>query len=55
MGAFIIHGEWVKLSLHDVYFMIGLPQLGVICETQPLHPRDVDMEDILAHHSMDGA
>ena len=32
-GFFIVQGEREDLTLHDVYFMIGFPQLGVIGDT----------------------
>ena len=48
--CFMIHGEWLEITLHDVYFLKGLPILGVIDDTTPKLPRGVSMDDLCDRH-----
>ena len=48
--AFRVQGERVDLTLTDVYFLMGLPCLGRVAETQPRASVDIDMQDMLERY-----
>ena len=37
--AFIVQGHRIELTLQDLYFLTGLPPLGMVGNTQPVSPR----------------
>ena len=45
-NCFMILGEWLEITLHDVYFLTDLLVLGVIGDTTSKLPRGVLMDDI---------
>ena len=48
--VFVMLAEQLELTLEDVYFMIGIPRLGVIDETQPRCLGEISIHDILGCH-----
>ena len=46
----MILGEWLEITLHDVYFFIDLPVLGVIGDTMSKLPRGVSMDVLFSRN-----
>ena len=36
--AFVVHGHRIELMVQDLYFLTGLPPLGMVGNTQPVLP-----------------
>ena len=37
--VFIVQGHRIELTVQDIYFLTGLPPLGMVGNTQPMLPR----------------
>ena len=38
--VFIVQGHRIELTVQDLYFLTGLPPLGMVGNTQPVLPRE---------------
>ena len=47
--------EQIKLTLHDVDFMTGLPMYGVVGDILLVRPRDRPLEDFIYRYCIDGS
>ena len=49
--CFIIQGKGLKITLHDVYFLIGIPMLAVIDVLAPKLSHGDILEELYERHS----
>ena len=48
--CFIIQGKHLEIALQDVYFLTGLPMLGVIGDTPPKLSHGDTLDDVYKRH-----
>ena len=48
--AFIVQGHLNELTVQDIYFLTGLPPLGMVGNTQPMLPRGQNIIEFVKHH-----
>ena len=49
--CFIIYGEWIEITLLDVYFLTGFPMLGVSSDTTSKLTHGVSLDDLCDRNS----
>ena len=52
--AFVVQGHRIKLTVQDLYFLIGLPPLGMVGNMQPVLPRGRDIMEFVERHCRPG-
>ena len=52
--AFIVQGHRIKLTVQDLYFLTGLPPLGMVGNTQPVLPWGRNIMDFVERHFRPG-
>ena len=48
--AFIVQGHRIKLTVQDIYFLTGLPPLGMVGNMQPVLPRGRNIMEFVERH-----
>ena len=52
--VFVVQGHKIELIVQDVYFLIGLPPLGMVGNTQPVLPRGQNIMQFVEQHCQPG-
>ena len=52
--VFIVQGHKIELIVHDLYFLTGLPPLGMVGNTQPVLPRGRNIMEFVERHCRPG-
>ena len=47
---FVVQGHRIELTVQDVYFLTGLPPLGMVGNTQPVLPRGRNIMEFVGRH-----
>lgn len=53
-GYFEVGRTQLRISLEDIYFLMGLPIIGVRVDPRPTLPSDMTMEDLVIHFCAGG-
>ena len=48
--VFLFQGQWIEITLADVYFLIGLPMLGVVGDLAPVLSHGETLEELCDRH-----
>ena len=48
--AFVVQGHGIELTVQDLYFLTGLPQLGMVGNTHPVLPRGRNIMEFVERH-----
>ena len=51
---FVVQGHRIELTVQDVYFLTGLPPLGIVGDTQPVLPRGRHIMEFVERHCRPG-
>ena len=46
----IVQGHWIELTCQDIYFLTGLPPLGMVRNTQPVLLRGRNITEFVEQH-----
>ena len=49
--VFVVQGHRIELTIQDMYFLTGLPPLGMVGNTQPVLPRRRHIMEFVERHS----
>ena len=52
--VFVVQGHRIELTVQDVYFLTGLPPLGMVGNTQPVLPRGRHIMEFVERHCRPG-
>ena len=48
--AFVVQGHKIELTVQDLYFLTGLPPLGMVGNTQPVLPHGHNIMEYVERH-----
>ena len=48
--AFLFQGQWIEITLEDVYFLTRLPMLGIVGDLAPVLSQGETLEELCDRH-----